>query len=161
MQTPPAAEAPAPDAAQAAALLRLENQFCFMLYSTSHALTRAYAPLLEELGLTYPQYLVMLLLWEQDGVSVKQLGQKLFLDSGTLTPLLKRLEAAGLIRRARNKSDERQVDIFLQEAGSALRSKALRVPQQVLCMSGKSLPELEQLREDLRSLRAQLLQTAG
>src|SRR5258707_15515449 len=88
---------------------RLDNQICFAVYSTAHALNRVYKPLLDPLGLTYPQYLVMLVLWEVDGLTVKQIGQRLRLDSGTLTPLLKRLQAAGLVRRERDASDERQV----------------------------------------------------
>src|ERR1700733_13776837 len=93
--------------------LKLDSQLCFALYSTTHALTKAYAPLLERLGLTYPQYLVMLVLWESEGLTVKELGERLQLDSGTLTPLLKRLEAAGLVRRERDRRDERQVRIGL------------------------------------------------
>src|SRR5205807_9052080 len=89
--------------------LRLDNQLCFAIYSTAHAFNRVYKPLLDKLGLTYPQYLVMLVLWERDGVSVKNIGERLFLDSGTLTPLLKRLEAAELIQRKRSTEDERQV----------------------------------------------------
>src|SRR5919109_699931 len=88
--------------------LRLDNQICFAIYSTAHAFNRVYKPLLDRLGLTYPQYLVMLVLWEKDGVTVKEIGDRLFLDSGTLTPLLKRLEAAQLIKRSRSRQDERQ-----------------------------------------------------
>ena len=93
--------------------LRLDNQICFAVYSTAHAFNRVYKPLLDKLGLTYPQYLVMLVLWERDGVPVKDIGERLFLDSGTLTPLLKRLEAAELIKRTRSTEDERQVLIAL------------------------------------------------
>ena len=103
--------------------LRLDNQICFAVYSTAHAFNRVYKPLLERLGLTYPQYLVMLVLWERDGVPVKDIGERLFLDSGTLTPLLKRLEAAELIRRTRSTEDERQVLIALTPQGQALREK--------------------------------------
>src|SRR5213595_3505029 len=97
--------------------LRLDNQLCFAVYSTAHAFNRVYKPLLDSLGLTYPQYLVMLVLWERDGVPVKEIGDRLFLDSGTLTPLLKRLEAAGLIKRRRSKQDERQVLTALTAEG--------------------------------------------
>ncbi|MBW8902225.1 MAG: MarR family transcriptional regulator, partial [Massilia sp.] len=101
-------------------MLALENQFCFALYSASHAMTKTYKPLLDRLGLTYPQYLVMLVLWEQDGILVKDIGARLFLDSGTLTPLLKRLEASGMLERNRDPLDERQVRISLSEEGRAL-----------------------------------------
>ncbi|WP_338849677.1 MarR family transcriptional regulator [Massilia sp. W12] len=138
--------------------LKLENQFCFMLYSTSHALTRAYGPLLQALELTYPQYLAMLVLWEQDGISVKQLGQKLLLDSGTLTPLLKRLEAAGWLKRVRSAHDERLVEIRLTEAGRDLRVRARQLPEQILCLSKMPLPQLGEMREQLRVLRQHLLE---
>ena len=99
--------------------LRLDNQICFAVYSTAHAFNRVYKPLLDKLGLTYPQYLVMLVLWERDGVPVKDIGERLFLDSGTLTPLLKRLEAAELVKRTRSTEDERQVLIALTAKGEA------------------------------------------
>ena len=102
----------------------LGNQLCFAIYSAAHAFNRVYKPLLDRLGLTYPQYLVMLVLWERDGVPVKDIGERLFLDSGTLTPLLKRLEAADLIKRTRSAEDERQVLISLTSQGQALREKA-------------------------------------
>src|SRR4051794_978318 len=105
-------------------MLRLDNQICFAVYSAAHAFTRFYKPLLERLGLTYPQYLVMLALWERDGVPLKDIGERLFLDSGTLTPLLKRLEAAQLIKRTRGTEDERQVMIALTPQGQTLRGKA-------------------------------------
>src|ERR1700760_1428959 len=100
-------------------LLRLDNQICFAVYSAAHAFNRVYKPLLDRLGLTYPQYLVMLVLWESDGVPVKDIGERLYLDSGTLTPLLKRLEQAGFLRRARSKDDERVVLISLTAQGHA------------------------------------------
>src|ERR1700745_1704075 len=106
------------------ALLQLGNQLCFAIYSTAHAFNRVYKPLLDRLGLTYPQYLVMLVLWERDGVAVKEIGERLFLDSGTLTPLLKRLEAAHLIRRTRSSEDERPAIIAVTAQGQALRGKA-------------------------------------
>src|SRR5438045_5877887 len=100
--------------------LLLGNQLCFAIYSTAHAFNRVYKPLLDRLGLTYPQYLVMLVLWDRDRVLVKDIGQRLYLDSGTLTPLLKRLQAAGLVKRTRNTEDERQVLIALTPPGQAL-----------------------------------------
>src|SRR6266566_9121917 len=121
--------------------LRLDNQICFAVYSTAHAFNRVYKPLLDRLGLTYPQYLVMLVLWERDGVPVKDIGKGLFLDSGTLTPLLKRLEVAELIKRTRSTEDERQVLIALTSQGQALRDKARTVPQAILA-SACSVPEL-------------------
>jgi DNA-binding MarR family transcriptional regulator len=130
-------------------MLALDNQFCFALYSASLAMTKTYKPFLEKLGLTYPQYLVMLVLWQQDDVLVKAIGEKLFLDSGTLTPLLKRLEGSSLIMRTRDESDERQVRITLTREGRALKKKAQDIPYQVLCASGQS-------QESLRNLRAQL-----
>lgn len=137
-------------------LLALENQFCFALYSTSLALTKAYKPLLEQLGLTYPQYLVMLVLWQHDEQLVKDIGARLHLDSGTLTPLLKRLEQAGLIRRQRNPADERSVQVCLSDAGRALRSQAGQIPLQILCASGQSAATLGSLREQLLELRTAL-----
>ncbi|PXX39982.1 MarR family winged helix-turn-helix transcriptional regulator [Undibacterium pigrum] len=140
-------------------MLALENQFCFALYSSSLALTKAYKPMLDALGLTYPQYLVMLVLWEQDNVLVKDIGHALFLDSGTLTPLLKRLEANGLLERHRDESDERQVRITLTPAGKDLRNAALDIPQKILCASGQSKETLMQLRSQLSDLRNELLDT--
>ena len=136
--------------------LALDNQFCFALYSASHAMTKTYKPLLDRLGLTYPQYLVMLVLWEQDGILVKDIGARLFLDSGTLTPLLKRLEAGGLLARARDAHDERQVRIGLTEGGRALRQQAQAIPEQVLCASGQQVAALGQLRDELARVRDDL-----
>ncbi|MFZ6775711.1 MarR family winged helix-turn-helix transcriptional regulator [Undibacterium sp. Ji83W] len=138
-------------------MLALENQFCFALYSSSLALTKAYKPMLEALGLTYPQYLVMLVLWEQDDVLVKDIGHALFLDSGTLTPLLKRLEANGMLQRHRDETDERQVRITLTPAGKDLRNAALDIPQKILCASGQSKETLMELRSQLSDLRNELL----
>jgi DNA-binding MarR family transcriptional regulator len=134
-------------------LLALDRQFCFALYSASHAMTKTYKPMLDRIGLTYPQYLVMLVLWEQDGILVKDIGARLFLDSGTLTPLLKRLEANGLISRNRDPQDERQVRIALTEQGRALREAAAQIPEQVLCASGQQAETLGRLRNDLASVR--------
>ena len=136
--------------------LRLDRQLCFALYSSSLAMTKLYKPLLEPLGLTYPQYLVMLVLWEQDGISVSTLGQRLSLDSGTLTPLLKRLEAAGLITRRRAADDERRVDILLSTAGRALQAQALDIPPRLACAAACSLEELSSLTRRLHELRQQL-----
>jgi len=138
-------------------LLRLDEQTCFALYSASHALNRAYAPLLEPLELTYPQYLVMLVLWERDALLVKEIGQRLLLDTGTLTPLLKRMEAAGLLSRTRDPADERQVRIALTEGGRALRDKAQGIPPRVACAMDLPQPELMMLREALLRLREKLV----
>jgi len=137
-------------------LLALDKQFCFVLYSTSHAMTKAYKPMLDRLGLTYPQYLVMLVLWEQDGILVKEIGARLYLDSGTLTPLLKRLEANGLLTRTRDAHDERQVRISLSKEGRALRKLAEGVPEQLLCASGQQADTLARLRTELSALRKDL-----
>ena len=146
---------------QAEAQLMLGNQVCFAIYSTAHAFNRVYKPLLDRLGLTYPQYLVMLVLWEGDGLAVKEVGERLFLDSGTLTPLLKRLEAAHLIKRTRSSEDERQVLIGLTAQGEALREKAKTVPQGILAASGCSVGELSGLRKSLVALRDQLSAAVG
>jgi len=142
-------------------LLRLENQICFAVYSATHAFNRVYKPLLDRLGLTYPQYLVMLVLWERDHVSVKDIGQRLYLDSGTLTPLLKRLEQAGMIRRARSTEDERQVLIDLTPQGQALKDKAGSLPPSILAASQCSVPELTVLKNEIVALRDRLNAAAG
>jgi len=136
--------------------LLLDNQLCFALYSTSLAMTKLYKPLLEELGLTYPQYLVMLVLWEKDGPMVSELGERLYLDSGTLTPLLKRLEAAGFIARVRDTRDERRVHITLTAAGRKLKARAQKIPGCVRTASQCSLGELVQLKQQLHGLRERL-----
>src|SRR3954451_22107151 len=136
--------------------LLLDNQLCFALYSASLAMTKLYKPLLDELGLTYPQYLVMLALWERDGLMVSELGERLFLDSGTLSPLLKRLEAAGLVARIRAVEDERRVHITLTTAGRKLKTKAQKIPGCVLSASQCSIGELMELKQQLRSLRERL-----
>ncbi|AKF04197.1 MarR family winged helix-turn-helix transcriptional regulator [Sandaracinus amylolyticus] len=147
--------------------LRLDQQLCFALYTASRALTRAYGPLLEPLGLTYPQYLVMLVLWEEDGVPVKRLGERLVLDSGTLTPLLKRLEQQGLLERRRDAEDERVVRIHLTAQGRALRTKARRVPVSLACRAGfdvddeRSVARLTKLREELGRLITRLERDDG
>lgn len=136
--------------------LRLDQQLCFALYSSSLAMTKLYKPMLEPLGLTYPQYLVMLVLWEQDGISVSPLGQRLSLDSGTLTPLLKRIEAAGLIERRRAAEDERRVDILLTAAGRDLRQQAQDIPPRLACAAACPLEELSSLTRRLHELRQRL-----
>ncbi|HEV2609498.1 MAG TPA: MarR family transcriptional regulator [Noviherbaspirillum sp.] len=139
--------------------LALDNQLCFALYSASLAMTKTYKPYLDKLGLTYPQYLVMLVLWQQDDVLVKAIGERLYLDSGTLTPLLKRLEASSLIARTRDEADERQVRITLTKEGRALKKKAQCIPQQILCASGQTPDAIQELREQLTAIRNDLART--
>ncbi|MEI5665305.1 MarR family transcriptional regulator [Bosea sp. CCNWLW174] len=145
---------------KARAVRGLDEQICFAVYSAAHAFNRAYRPFLAGLGLTYPQYLVMLVLWEQDGQSVKAIGDRLMLDSGTLTPLLKRLEGNGLILRKRGREDERQVLVELSEAGHALRAKAGNVPNPVPCAVEDSGVPPARLLGDVRALREALLRRA-
>lgn len=133
--------------------LQLDHQLCFALYSASLAMTKLYKPLLQPLGLTYPQYLAMLALWEEDGAMVSTLGERLRLDSGTLTPLLKRLEAAGLVQRARAAADERRVHVHLTAAGRALKAQALDIPACVLQASQCTLAEIAELTQQVRTLR--------
>jgi MarR family transcriptional regulator, organic hydroperoxide resistance regulator len=141
--------------------LLLGNQLCFAVYSTAHAFNRAYKPLLDRLGLTYPQYLVMLVLWERDGLPVRDIGERLFLDSGTLTPLLKRMEAAELIKRTRSTDDERQVLIALTSQGQALREKARAVPKAILAASACSVSELSAMKNEIIALRDRLNAALG
>ena len=148
----PAATAKAPSANP----LALDNQLCFALYSAQLALNKVYRQLLGKLGLTYPQYLVMLVLWEGDALTVSQIGGRLFLDSATLTPLLKRLEAGGLIVRERAREDERQVIISLTAQGRALKQKARSIPEALLCASGCNPREVTGLKSQLESLRDNL-----
>ena len=122
-------------------------------------MTGAYQPLLNELGITYPRYLVLLLLWEEDGARVSQLGERLHLDSGTLTPLLKRLESHGLVERHRNTTDERVVEVFLTATGKRLKRRAMAVPAAMLCRTGLSIADLERLRGTLQSLTKKLHET--
>ncbi|KAB2339821.1 MarR family winged helix-turn-helix transcriptional regulator [Actinomadura rudentiformis] len=137
-------------------LLRLDNQVCFALHATSRAFDATYRPLLRDLGLTYPQYLAMLALWEHGTLTVKELGLALRLDSGTLSPLLKRLEAAGLVRRERSPQDERSVVVTLTAQGEALREKAVNVPRRILASTGLSERELIELRRSLERVTAAL-----
>ncbi|MGV7031071.1 MarR family winged helix-turn-helix transcriptional regulator [Methylobacterium symbioticum] len=139
--------------------LLLDNQLCYALYAAAHRMTKAYRPLLERIGLTYPQYLVLLVLWEQDRVTVSDIGRRLRLDSGTLTPVLKRLEAAGLLLRSRRQSDEREVEIALTPRGGALRSEAVQVRESVMCQLALSEPEVRALRADLNHLIERLGET--
>lgn len=134
-------------------ILQLDNQLCFAIYSAGLAFNRLYKPLLDAMGLTYPQYLVMLALWEQDGQTVGALGERLFLESSTLTPLLKRLETAGYVTRRRNPEDERQVRIHLTEAGRALQQQAAVCPATVVEASGRSLDELMDMKQAAVALR--------
>ena len=144
-------DAPATDAQT---MQRLDHQLCFALYSSSLVMTKLYKPVLAPLGLTYPQYLVLLVLWETDHVMVSELGERLYLDSGTLTPLLKRMEAAGWLTRTRAVDDERRVIVGLTATGRALRRKAEGVPLQVGCATGCKLDELTALTRQLHALRA-------
>ncbi|MGJ7582323.1 MarR family winged helix-turn-helix transcriptional regulator [Variovorax sp. RHLX14] len=137
-------------------MLKLDNQLCFAVYSTSLAMTRLYKPLLEKLDLTYPQYLVMLALWERDGVMVSELGTQLSLDSGTLTPLLKRLESVGHVTRLRDVMDERRVRVTLTPSGRALKSQATVLPSCILAASQCSINELSTLTRQLQQLRDRL-----
>ena len=137
-------------------MLQLDNQLCFALYSTSLAMTKIYKPMLHELGLTYPQYLSMLVLWEKDGLMVSELGQRLYLDSGTLTPLLKRLEAASFITRIRAVEDERRVHITLTSSGRKHKAKAAKIPACILSASQCSISEISDRTRQVQSLRQHL-----
>jgi len=147
----PSPKTPTPDQA-----LLLDNQLCFALYSTSLAMTKLYKPMLDDMGLTYPQYLVMLVLWEGDGLMVSQLGERLSLDSGTLTPLLKRLESAGLVARIRDVDDERRVQVTLTAAGRRLKARAAAIPGCILSASQCTVAELVALKTQLHALRERL-----
>ncbi len=133
-------------------VLRLDRQLCFALYGAAQRMTRLYRPLLDALGLTYPQYLAMLVLWEQSPRTVGEMGDALDLDSSTLTPLLKRLEAGGLIDRSRDPKDERRVVVALTDKGLALRDQALSIPERIFCQVGLPLDELTSLREKLKTV---------
>ncbi|MDH4871204.1 MarR family transcriptional regulator [Pseudomonas sp. BN515] len=144
MSTPPCKE------------LLLDNQLCFALYSTSLMMTKVYKPLLQELGLTYPQYLAMMVLWEGDGITVGEISNRMLTDPGSLTPLLKRLEAEGLITRTRSSKDERVVELRLTQAGRELQEKAKRVPACILAATERTVEQLGDLKEELVSLRSSL-----
>ncbi len=137
--------------------LHLDNQLCFALYSASRLVIRSYTPLLKPMGLTYPQYLVLLVLWQTneekvEGLSIKQLCEKLLLDTGTLTPLLKRMEKAGLISRRRNTTDEREVQIFLTERSREMHKEARSIPARLSCNSSSEINELMSLKNNLEKL---------
>ncbi len=146
----------APTGETSPAELHLDNQLCFSVYAAAHAFVQAYKPHLGPLGLTYPQYLVMLLLWEKDGRAVNELGLPLHLDSGTLTPLLKRLEKAGLVTRRRCDKDERVMRIHLTESGKMLQGKAAHIPHDMMCAMDLTLAELTTLRDTLKDIGGRL-----
>ena len=131
----------------------LENQLCFSLYATSMAVSRTYKPLLDRLGITYPQYLVLLALWEQDGRAVGIVGARLGLESSTVTPLVKRLEATGLVTRARNPEDERQVQVWLTRRGAALQEECGCLAEALVARSGMAGKRLAILNKDVQALR--------
>ncbi|OWX75504.1 MarR family transcriptional regulator, partial [Acinetobacter baumannii] len=133
--------------------LKLENQLCFLIYSTNLALNQLYRKLLTPLGITYPQYLVMLVLWEKDEITVSEIGSKLFLESSTLTPILKKLEALQLLNRTRSKEDERQVIITLSEKGKKLKEQAVNIPKHILEASSCDTATLLGLKDQLTQLR--------
>ncbi|MBW9062909.1 MarR family transcriptional regulator [Rhizobium herbae] len=137
--------------------VKLDDFLCFAIYSANHALNRVYKPLLDEIGLTYTQYIAMVTLWEQDDRTVGSLGEKLFLESSTLTPVLKRLEGLGLIARTRDKTDERQVRVQLTAAGRALQARAKTIPPCILEASGLEVEELARLKKEIAALRSSLL----
>jgi DNA-binding MarR family transcriptional regulator len=136
--------------------LLLNNQVCFALHSTSLMMTKVYKPLLQALGLTYPQYLAMMVLWERDGLTVGEISARLLTDPGSLTPLLKRLEVEGLLSRTRSREDERVVIVELTEQGRALREKARDIPQCILGASGQTVAQLQTLQKNLQELRKHL-----
>ncbi|EPF6152438.1 MarR family winged helix-turn-helix transcriptional regulator [Acinetobacter baumannii] len=136
--------------------LKLENQLCFLIYSTNLALNQLYRKLLTPLGITYPQYLVMLVLWEKDEITVSEIGSKLFLESSTLTPILKKLEALQLLNRTRSKEDERQVIITLSEEGKKLKEQAVNIPKHILEASSCDTATLLGLKDQLTQLRTNI-----
>lgn len=142
-------------------LLKLDAQLCFALHAASRAFDALYRTQLRDLGLTYPQYLVMLVLWETDGLTVKGLGERLRLDSGTLSPLIKRLEAAGLVERRRSREDERSVSVHLTERGAGLRARAVDVPRRMLDSTGLTPEEVVRLRGALTDMTRHLDAAAG
>lgn len=142
-------------------LLKLDNQLCFSIYAASRAITRAYRPLLEPHGLTYPQYLVLLILWEQDGQTVNQIGQRLYLDSGTLTPLLKRMEQAGYLARERSQTDERKVVVNLGPRGLALKEHALQIPENLIEANHLDEGEVRRTKVMVDQILAKLIECSG
>jgi DNA-binding MarR family transcriptional regulator len=140
--------------------LKLGNQLCFAVYTAAHAFNAAYKPFLEALGLTYPQYLVLMVLWEQDGLMVKDIGERLSLDSGTITPILKRLEAAGFVTRQRDTKDERQVRVALTKKARDARPKALEMRNAIVCALGDSEAEIQKMKATVDQLHAMLRNAA-
>ena len=136
--------------------LKIDNQICFALYACSKEIIKQYKPLLEPLGLTYTQYIVLLVLWEKDNITVKELGGSLYLDSGTLTPLLKKLEVQGLVERIRSMGDERNVYIKLTKQGIALKEEACKIPEKMFCSTGLTLVEAMSIHKQLHSLLKKL-----
>lgn len=136
--------------------LLLDNQLCFALYSSSLLMTKVYKPLLQKLGLTYPQYLAMMVLWQGDGITVGDISARLLTDPGSLTPLLKRLEAEGLLKRTRSQVDERVVELYLTDKGRALHEEAKSIPSCIVNASGQSVEQLMSLKEQLITLRSNL-----
>lgn len=137
-------------------MLKLDNQLCFALYACSREITKLYSPYLDELGITYTQYLTFLVLWEQDNITVKELGRLLHLGTGTLTPLLKKLENEGFINRIRDKVDERNVYLRLTDKGNKMKESAVDIPSKVLCGKDLSIEQVIHLRDELKLLLAQL-----
>ncbi len=142
-------------------MVTIDQMLCFAVYSASHAFTRFYKPRLDALDLTYPQYLAFLVLWERDDITVKALGERLFLDSGTITPLIKRLEGRGLVTRKRDEEDERQVRITLTDEGMALRARAEAIPLAVIEGTGMTLTTADAMRQELLALRERLDKAAS
>jgi len=138
-------------------LLKLDNQLCFALYACSRSLTRLYRPLLTKLDITYPQYLVLMVLWEKKKQGVTELGERLLLDSGTLTPLLKRMEISGLVKRMRSKEDERKVFVQLTQKGETLKKQAYAIPEQMFCQSGLTVEEFVRVKGNLEDLLKKIL----
>ncbi|MCP1310629.1 MarR family winged helix-turn-helix transcriptional regulator [Paenibacillus tyrfis] len=141
--------------------LKLDNQLCFSLYACSRAISRMYRPLLDELGLTYPQYLVLLVLWEKEESTVKELSEILDLDSGTLTPMLKRMEAAGLVQRKRSREDERVVIVRIADKGLALQHKAVCIPQALFASSGMTLEQMTELNRQVKAMMVHVHELYG
>jgi len=137
-------------------LLKIENQLCFKIYSVSRGITRAYRPILEKLSLTYPQYLVMLFLWENGDSKMKEISKTLYLDSGTLTPVIKKLENTGYIKKERDKNDERDLIVALTEEGKKLKEKALEIPEQILCKTSLTFEKYTLLKKEFDELLKQL-----
>ncbi|WP_299458207.1 MarR family winged helix-turn-helix transcriptional regulator [uncultured Microscilla sp.] len=137
-------------------LLKLENQICFPMYVASRMITRAYQPMLDAMGITYPQYLVLMALWEKDEQTVNEIGQQLYLNTNTITPLLKRMEKTGIVARTRSKKDERKVMITLTEAGQALKEQAYCIPEQILNKTGLPIEGISQLKQQIYGLIRQM-----